>query len=185
MQTKAEIRKIIKKKRDALDKEQKKNLNEKIHKNINSGSFFKNAKNILFYVSFKNEVDTLNLISDNFSKKNIFVPKVNGKNIEIYQIESMDDLEAGAFGIPEPKIDSKTENFNKIDLAFIPGIAFDRIGHRIGFGKGFYDKLNKKLCCLKVGLAYSFQIVENIPADKHDEPVDLIITDSEIIEPNI
>lgn len=185
MQTKGEIRNDIKEKRDALDKKQKEILDKKIQNRVDSSSVFKNAKNVLFYVSFGNEADTIRLIAENFSKKNIFVPKVNGRNLEIYQIESIDDLKTGAFGILEPKTDLKTENLDKIDMAFIPGIAFDRIGHRIGFGKGFYDILNKKLSCLKVGLAYNFQIVENIPADKHDEPVDLIITDSEIIEPNI
>jgi len=184
MQTKEEIRRLIKEKRDNLNKNQKQEYNHKLYKRIKEDSLFINAKNILFYVSFKNEADTKQLIGDNFAEKNIFVPKVNGNSIEIYKIDSFDDLEQGAFGILEPKQNTQKTNAEDIDLAFIPGVAFDSNGHRIGFGKGYYDILNKQLSCQKVGLAYNFQIVNNIPAESHDVPVDFIFTDSEKIKCN-
>ena len=64
-----------------------------------------------------------------------------------------------------------------IDLALIPGIAFDKDGHRVGHGKAYYDKLNKELKCKKISLAYNFQVLENIPVEKHDEKIDMIITE--------
>jgi len=181
MQTKNEIRRLIKEKREALDKNKKIKLDLQIQSNILSNSKFIEAKKVLFYVSFKNEVDTINLIKQSFEQKEIFVPKVNEDELEIYRIESLDDLEEGAYGILEPSNKNQRAKFVEIDLALIPGVAFDLSGHRIGFGKGFYDKLNQNLTCLKVGLAYNFQIVDNIPAEKHDLPVDLIITENKII----
>ncbi len=181
MQTKSEIRKILKEKRLNLNKNKKNIFDEKIYKKIISNSSFKKAEHVLFYISFKNEVDTIKLILNNLYKKNIYVPKVKGNKIDIYKINSLEDLEKGAFSIPEPKADSKKIDPKIIDFALIPGIAFDDSGHRIGFGKGYYDYLNKNLNCLKVGLAYNFQIVDNIPAEKHDIKVDLIITDKQTI----
>ena len=69
-----------------------------------------------------------------------------------------------------------------ISLVIIPGIAFDLKGHRIGFGLGYYDRLLKKTNCPKVGLAYEFQIIENVPGiEPNDVPVDIIVTEKRII----
>lgn len=67
-----------------------------------------------------------------------------------------------------------------IDLALVPGIAFDKNGHRIGYGKGYYDGLMTQLKCPKFALAYELQIVDNIPAQKHDIPVDGILTENTV-----
>lgn len=176
MKSKVEIREIIKKKREALDPIEKENLDKVIVAKINLNSQINKAETILVYISHKNEVDIIDYINHNISKKNIVLPRVNKNNLDLYAIETLDDLEVGAFGIMEPKTSCKPIEPSNIDLAFIPGIAFDKKRHRIGFGKGFYDQLSKNLDCQKIGLAYDFQIVDEIPFESHDLPVDLIIT---------
>jgi 5-formyltetrahydrofolate cyclo-ligase len=84
----------------------------------------------------------------------------------------------GSFGIPEPS-SGKVIGYNQIDLAIIPGVAFDMSGNRIGFGKGIYDRC---LCmlrpdCMKLALAYKFQLLDEIPVEDHDIKIDKIFTD--------
>lgn len=172
MNKKDEIREEIKTKREALDPVKKEKLDKLIFEKILGIPDYQKAKTVLVYMAFKNEVDIVELIRD----KQIVLPRVDGERLELYRIESLDDLEEGAFGILEPKKTCKKINPDEIDIAFIPGVAFDKKGHRIGFGKGFYDRLNKKLKCQKIGIAYDFQIVEEIPFECHDVPVDLLIT---------
>jgi 5-formyltetrahydrofolate cyclo-ligase len=172
MKSKNEIRQLIKNKREALDPAEKEKLDKDIILKINENSDFKAANTILVYMSHKNEVD----IIDFTNNKNLVLPRVNNENLDLYLIESLDDLEEGAYGIMEPKTTCKKVLPDDIDLALIPGVAFDKKGHRIGFGKGYYDRLETKLTCKKIGIAYDFQIVDEIPFESHDLPVDLLIT---------
>ena len=89
-------------------------------------------------------------------------------------------MHEASYGILEPvKIIEKSPN--KIDLIIVPGIGFDKRGNRLGHGKGYYDKLLRKLKTIKIGLAFELQIVDQIPTDENDVPVDLIITEERII----
>lgn len=176
MKSKTEIRDIIKTKREALDLDEKKEQDKVIVRKINSNSQVHNAETVLVYMSHKNEVDIIDFINENINKKQLVLPKVNKDSLDLYIIETLDDLEKGTYDIMEPKTSCKSVQPENIDLAFIPGIAFDKNNHRIGFGKSFYDKLGKNLKCQKIGLAYKFQIVDDIPVESHDLPVDLIIT---------
>ncbi|MFC1809927.1 5-formyltetrahydrofolate cyclo-ligase [Patescibacteria group bacterium] len=182
--TKAEIRKRIKAKRDKLKFEQKKKMDQKICDKLHKSKYWKQARTILIYVSHKNEVDTNHLILMYINEKHIIVPKTNPKNhtLTLHKINSLDDLEEKNYGILEPKPKTKKIKPDQIDLAIIPGIAFDKKGHRIGFGKAYYDRLNKNLKCPKLGLAYGFQIIDNIPAQSHDIPLDLILTEEKTIK---
>lgn len=176
MNSKTEIRAKIKKIRQKLSLVEKKDLDKAIIEKIKSNSLVNKAGTILAYMSHKNEVDLIDFINENISKKHIILPRVNKNTLDLYIIETLDDLEEGTYGIMEPKTTCKTIKPEDIDLAFIPGVAFDANGHRIGYGKGYYDQLNKSLKCKKIGLAYNFQIVDEIPFESHDVPVDFIIS---------
>ncbi len=76
----------------------------------------------------------------------------------------------------------KLISINKIDLVIVPGIGFDQRGNRIGHGEGFYDRLLKNTNIFTIALAYEFQIIEKIPIDKYDTPVDIIITEKRVIK---
>jgi 5-formyltetrahydrofolate cyclo-ligase len=95
------------------------------------------------------------------------------------KIQNLTNLKKGYAGIKEPE--GKGVPPEKIDIVVVPAVAFYKYGHRLGYGKGFYDRFLKKTKALKVGVAYDFQILEKLPAESHDIPVDLIITPTQII----
>ena len=185
---KQKLKDEIFKKRKTLSKSEIKEKSTIIRKKLNSMPEFKKSKNILTYVSFNNEVDTINIIKDLLIKneKNVLVPYVDkGKLIQISKINSFDDLEPKIFGILEPKKNKiKKIEINKLDLVIVPGIAFDKNGHRIGYGYGYYDKFLGKLNknAIKIGLCFEFQIVDKIPQEKHDVPMDFIVTEKRVVK---
>lgn len=88
----------------------------------------------------------------------------------------------GAFGVLEPVQDPQYEiNLSEMSGLFVPGVAFDRSGHRLGRGKGFYDKALSNFPGLKVGICFEFQIVDSVPVESHDVSMDYIITNKELI----
>lgn len=180
------IRKEIAKLRSNLKLEDKKILDKRIFNFLIESDFYKKAKRIFIYVSYKNEVDTREIIQ--YSLKNnkiIYVPKINieDKTMRAIRIHSLNELYVNKYGILEPIIVDKNYNELYFDLIVTPGIAFDKLGNRIGYGGGYYDKylstLENKID--KIALAYEFQVIDNIIAEKHDIKVDCLITDSEII----
>ncbi len=156
----------------------KRNKDEKIVKKLLAHKGFKKAKTILFYLPVKGEVDLSELIFKLKLNKKFVLPRVSGKTtLNLYKVKNLKDLEPGSYKILEPKKNLPKIKPAQIDVALIPGIAFAKDGHRIGYGKGFYDRLLKKLNCPKIGIAYEFQIVNNVAGEKHDTPVDMILTE--------
>lgn len=145
---------------------------------------FKKAKRILFYAPIQGEVDTFELVTKYINKKEIFFPRTDQKDhtLHLHKVANLNELEKGKFSILEPLETSAGYDPESMELAIIAGIAFDLYGHRIGFGMGYYDRLLKNTKCLKIGLAYEFQIIENVPGtEDYDVPVDKIITEKRII----
>jgi len=144
---------------------------------------YKEAKTVLFYLSKGSEVQTKEMIKKTLKDKEICLPVTDklSHNIVICRFNGFDGLHQGAYGILEPK-DLQIVDLFEIDLVIIPGIAFDRTGARIGHGKGYYDKLLKNLGIPKIALAFSSQIVEEIPREDHDVDVDKIITENGVID---
>jgi len=146
---------------------------------------FDKAKCILLYSAIKGEVHTDFIIQSALSLgKKVAMPvtKKESHTIELYSISSMEDLKAGAFGIPEPQAAPEKRVLpSEIDLAVVPGVCFDRRGFRIGYGMGYYDKLLKEVPGRKIGLAYSFQVMEEVPKEMHDVAMDAVLTENESI----
>jgi 5-formyltetrahydrofolate cyclo-ligase len=99
------------------------------------------------------------------------------------KIDSFEDLEPGTMGILEPIKKRSIIDAHKLDIILVPGVAFDRKGNRVGYGLAYYDRFLKKFSpsTVKIALAYDFQVVSDIPCEKHDQVVDIIITEREII----
>jgi len=137
----------------------------------------------MFYVSLKDEVNTLDMIDEALKTgKRVCVPVILKEDKRLIAGEIKDrkkDLERQRFGIYQPKAGSVKEvPLEDIDLVVVPGIAFDKFNVRLGRGHGYYDKL---LCALPnktstIGLAFDFQVVEKLPKDPHDIPVSKTIT---------
>ena len=144
------------------------------------------ANTVHIYISvINNEADTLGLIYKMFdSGKRVVVPKCGKEAHRLLNIHirSFDELSMGKYGLMEPDYNTEREVAPlDFDLVISPLLAFDRKGGRLGFGGGYYDTLLGECTCPKIGLGYSFQEVDTVPVEPHDEKLDIIITDKEII----
>ncbi|HHW30409.1 MAG TPA: 5-formyltetrahydrofolate cyclo-ligase [Clostridiaceae bacterium] len=154
-------------------------------------SCYNNSRVIMGYMNFRNEVITESILEKSLNRgKRVVIPKIEilddgTKGIIPYEIKDIQkDIELGTFGIREPNKEVAVEiNHEDIDLIIIPGVGFDVRGYRIGFGAGYYDKFLKKINphCLKVALAFEIQVLEKVPEEKHDIPMDMIITEKRIV----
>lgn len=168
---KNEIRQLIKEFKKCLNNLVKVEAASTVAKTIEDSIWFKRATHILIYHSLPDELHTHNLLN-RWADKKLYLPRVNGHTLDILPI---DKIRLGAFNIYEP-IGNKTVSLSTIDLAIIPGVAFDKCGSRIGRGKGFYDRLLQDNNIFKIGIGYDFQLFDNIPSAPHDIKMDAIIT---------
>ena len=182
---KEELRKELMKIRNNLSESELLEKSKQIKKRLYEMKEFQQASAILFYVSYDNEVYTHDMIKECISKKNIVVPITDKqkRRLILSKLDNWDDLTIGSYNILEPKKDKiKPVSIDDVDLIVVPGVGFDEKGNRLGHGKGYYDNLLNHSNALKIALAFEFQIVENIPTEKHDIPVDKIVTEKRIID---
>ncbi|MBQ3235278.1 MAG: 5-formyltetrahydrofolate cyclo-ligase [Clostridia bacterium] len=140
---------------------------------------FSKANNLFIYRSFNGEVDTNRLISYFLSNnKTVAYPVIKG-DIMVAGIPNSNDFSPSKFGTEEP---TKYLEMNKVDVCFLPLLLCDKQKNRVGYGKGFYDKFLSTHPCLKIGLGYDFQLVESLTPNPWDIPLDIIITDKQIIK---
>lgn len=182
---KSKIRKLMLEQRSLLSQSELYSKSSIIIDKLICLDVYINAKVIMCYVDFKNEVMTKDFLRQSLSLgKIVAVPcVVDDNNMLAVQIFDMDkDLQSGKFGIPEP-IYPKAISSKEIDLIIIPGVAFDKNKNRIGYGKGYYDRYlqNIKSDCVKVGIAFEEQICNNIPVEDCDVQMDIVITDARIM----
>ena len=135
------------------------------------------SKTILMYYSLPDEVNTHHAVNKLIaSGKTVLLPRVvDGENMEIRVYRSPDDLAPGRYGIMEPTGKTYTR-YEDIDVAVVPGMAFDQYGHRLGRGKGYYDRfLPKASHAYKIGVCFDFQKQETIPTDANDITMDCVL----------
>ena len=149
---------------------------------------FLESKIVLLYANNKMEVTSSNIIKKCFAfDKIVILPAFNIKTykMKLMKVDNLDkDLTTGPRGILEPNINRcKIVPIDCIDLAIIPGVAFDEKGGRIGSGEGYYDRFIPKLSITtrKVALALDCQIIQQVPVESHDKHVDIIITEERVI----
>ena len=178
---KKEARTLIKEKRMKLSQTYIDIASEKIFEKLLQNEDFKNAKVVMSYMDFKNEVktDKINDFIKN-SGKILVLPKVIDKETMI-AIEDKNQYIVSPFGNKEP--DGK-EYIGSIDIIITPGVAFDRDKNRVGFGRGYYDRFFVKYPnAKKIAIAFEEQIInEGIETDKYDKKVDVLITENNIIK---
>lgn len=183
--TKHEARKIMIQKRKAMSSRERRCRNEAIAERLFQLECWQQISWFYPYVSYGTEVDTHAMICHALElpahggRLRVAVPRVQGREMDFYEITSMEDLEPGYQGIPEPRLSCpRVEAVEGIML--LPGLAFDRNRNRVGYGGGYYDRYlerysNEKL--LTVAVAYDFQIVDVIEAQEHDRKPQMIITE--------
>lgn len=182
--TKDDIRSAVKAKRRMLTPEQINEWSGRITEHILSLDCYRHAGTVMSYLSAFKEPSTGGIISHMFKdNKSIVVPVTDTDTFTITPsyLTSPDKLVRGAYGIMEPAECIKAR-ISDIDLALIPGIAFDTSGARIGFGKGYYDRFLSAFSGIKAGLCYDFQLLGYVPSSPHDIKMDIIITEKRILQ---
>lgn len=178
---KSSIRKKIISERDKIDIKEKRYKDNKIKEKLMETKYYKECEKIFIYIGFGSEINTYEYIQDFFKdNKRIFVPRTNIKNktMEAVEINDLNNLEKNKYGILEPSLDKEQIDKNEIELIILPGVAFDKVGGRIGYGGGYYDKFLKNVSskAIKVALAYDLQVLDKIPMEEHDIKYDYLIT---------
>ncbi len=185
---KSGLRKEFIGKRKSLLSDEKAGLDGLVFKNAVSMPQYVRSDAVLIYVSSEIEVDTCRIISHSFKLgKTVAVPKCIDANGEMKFkiIRDENDLCKGMFGISEPK--AECPDFNgglERTVCFVPALAFDRSGNRLGYGKGYYDRFLKDFGGITVGLCYSDFLVDVLPVNSYDINVDFIVTENAAAEIN-
>ncbi len=182
-----QIEKILRKQvlavRDRLSQQQRQNKSREIEERLFLLAEFKSARTVMFFASFRTEVDTAPMIRRALTfGKRVVLPKVKDTELALFEIADFStDVSPGAWGIPEPR-ERKPVALDEIDLIVVPGAAFDRWGNRLGYGAGFYDRLLSEFPKMTVALAFEAQILPRVPSELHDVPVRKIVSELRVIE---
>ncbi|MCL2481609.1 MAG: 5-formyltetrahydrofolate cyclo-ligase [Spirochaetaceae bacterium] len=186
---KIKVRKKIKDIYKTLNKTEIAENSKKILGNLKLLEIWNKANTILAFLPLGDEVDTTYIIEEALTQgKKVAVPRINNSEIVFHYITSLskEGLMKHDYGIYEPLQEAESVNINNSDnskiLILTPGMAFDKQCNRLGRGKSFYDRylsVHGKNCT-KAGIAFSFQITENLPFEKHDVQLDFVVTDKNI-----
>jgi 5-formyltetrahydrofolate cyclo-ligase len=170
MMQKPEIRKWIKGLKSARTAEWMKQKSNEICSSLLADGLWRAAGTVLLYYPLPGEVDTTMLLDKAvLMGKRVLLPKVVEDELEL-RIYTPGSLQPGAYGIMEPTGEVfPVDSYYEIDLAVIPGVAFDRHGVRLGRGKGYYDRLLPLMRnAYRIGICFPFQLLEQLPSEPHD-----------------
>jgi len=171
------VRKEIKHYKSLMSNQERITRSDFLLRKLENNIRFIKSKTILFYWSMDDEIHTHDFIQKWSDKKRIILPKVNGDSLDLKVFTNINSLKEGErYGILEPDGEDFND-YDRIDLAIVPGVAFDSKGNRLGRGKAYYDKLLPKINAYKIALCFSFQLKEEIPADENDIKVNEVISE--------
>ena len=178
---KSRIRDRIKASRAAMPQGDKARFDKSIKGRIMRMREYINCEILFTYVSKPTEVDTHAIISSALAQgKKVAVPKclTETRQMDFYFISGFDDLEKGAFGVPEPIPEKCTlvSDYSK-GFCIVPGLSFDSEGYRLGYGKGYYDRFFSKFKGYSAGLCYSNFMKWKLPHGRYDKNVDVVVTE--------
>lgn len=156
-------------------------LSFRIMHKIEQTDAFKDASCVALYHAIAGEVETADFIEKWYTKKKLLLPVIEKDILKLVHYTGKENLKPGVFGILEPVNKKGISNPEEVDLIIVPGVAFDRHLNRMGHGKGYYDRLLPTLSARKVGICFGFQLLDKIPTEPFDKPMDCIITENEII----
>lgn len=188
---KKEFRKKVINLRKEKDKDFIKHNSDIITDKLLNLDCIKNAKNIMLYLDFNNEVSTYSLI-----KKLLNLGKIVSSPITLKEERKLipsqitdlkNGIQYGAYNIREPKPEcSPAINIKDLDVVIVPAVAYDKNCYRLGYGGGFYDRFleNLRKDAVTIGIAFDLQIFDEVPKESHDAQLDYIVTESRILTPN-
>jgi 5-formyltetrahydrofolate cyclo-ligase len=176
VEEKKRIRAEIKKHATAMSPLEAAKESARIFAKLEQEPEFSKSNTLFIYWAMPGEVQTRPFIEKWLGKKRIILPVVEGNVLRLKELHDVRQMTMGqAYKIAEP---DHGEYFDAraIDLAIVPGLAFDRDGHRLGRGRAYYDRLLKDMYCPKIGVCFSFQLFGAIPVETHDIPMDKVIS---------
>lgn len=175
--------------RRALDHDSWRAASRAAQLNLLSLDEFARSGCVALYAPAHNETDTALILAASFQAgKRVLYPAVCGHHMVFRRVERIEELQEGAFGILEPCPTGVDHSADEADLIVVPGIVFDLSGHRLGYGKGFYDRFlqHPGRSAHLVGLCHDFQLTDAaLPVDDHDIPMEIIVSDKRIIRPGL
>ncbi len=168
----------------------KESISKRITDRVMAMPEYQAARCVMWYVDVRDEARTRHALPDAVaSDKKIVIPYCVDGELELFLLESMDELETGMYKILEPRMDlrdvaSKKVDVKDLDLVLVPGVAFDDRGGRTGHGKGYYDKLleNARAETPLVSLAFECQMFDEIPMQDHDIYMDKVVTEEKVYD---
>ena len=173
------LRREARARRDGLSPEERERMSDEVAENVVALPAVADATTVMAFSSFGSEVDTGPIIERlERDGRRVSLPRVEGRDIVAVAYRSGDRVIPTSFGAMEPAGGEKVAP-EEIDLVIVPGLAFDRSGHRVGYGRGFYDRYLAALRpdALTVGICFSVQLVDEVPQGRSDRPVDLVVTE--------
>ncbi len=181
---KKDLRRVLLEKRSSLAKEEAALKSRQIFTELRATAFYQEAERVMLYIAFRNEVQTEEIIEDLLrGGKRVFIPVTvhSTKAIIVSELKNpKEDLQLGNFGVLEPKPEAVRElDPSQLDLVLVPGVGFDKRGYRIGYGAGYYDRFLPRLAphVPTVGLAFQLQLMEELPIDPYDYPLQYLLTE--------
>ena len=183
--SKAGVRKSCLAQRGALGEKERERKSKIIQQKLLNLPEFKQAQTVMLFLNFRDEVETTALAEATIAcKKRLVLPRCAPRGIlllkEVHDLTA--DLESGAWEIREPKLTNGEVTPSEIDLIIVPGSGFDLQGNRLGYGGGFYDRVFMLLNPLtpRVALSFECQVIDQVPVDKHDVKMTMLITENEV-----
>ncbi len=174
---KQQLRQYIRTQKANHTQEERLKESDTIERLLEMHPYFQKAHTVLAYHALPDEVQTRHILTRWSGEKRFILPVVKGDELELRIYKGESNLQTGAFGISEPAGEPFTD-FAELDLALIPGMAFDSSGHRLGRGKGYYDRLLTRLRPYRIptiGICFSYQKVSFVPTEEHDIPMEQIL----------
>lgn len=179
---KSEIRRLMRQRKKALAPDEKQLRSDAVMRRMEQMPQYAASRVVLLYWSMADEVQTHALVERTWRDRTVLLPCVDGDDLCLRQYTGPECLVAGEqFGIGEPTGPEWTD-LEAIGFIAVPGVAFDHSCNRMGRGRGFYDRLLKSVPrAYKVGVAYDFQVMDHIPVEAHDVPMDSIVSETAVI----
>lgn len=176
MVNKKELRALVREKKRAMTPAEIEEKSRILGEKFRECAAYRKAKTIYGYLPYNQEVRTVPILAQALADgKQVAVPKVYGDDMKFILLPDLTRVSKGYAGIPEP-IDDGPIAADEGALVLMPGLVFDKMGHRIGYGGGFYDKfLSREPDHPTVALCYDFQVMERIETEAFDIPVDVVL----------
>lgn len=174
---KSELRRMIRDRKRTMTETQIVEASRQLGEKFAACEQYRNAKTIYGYMPYNQEVRTVPMLERAMAEgKQVAVPKVYGDTMKFILVTDLTQMEKSDYGIPEPVADGPVAE-DPTALVLMPGLAFTAAGDRMGYGGGYYDKfLSAEPNHPTVALCYDFQLLESLPTEQYDIPVDLVLT---------